>query len=331
MNSQMQILNETLMSSFNMKVTFVEPIGLSSQELDEIKDKYETSGNEIVIYKDRKEDEETLIERAKDADIMIVSNIKISRNVLEKCTNLKMISVAFTGVDHIDMDYCREHDIVVCNAAGFSNDSVAELTINMILSVYRNTVKADAITRNGGDMKGFLGTELSGKTIGIIGCGKIGTRVAQICQAFNCKVLAYNRNPKDIHGVKFTSKEELLKQSDIISLHTPLTDESRNIIGKEEFELMKESAILINTARGPVVNSQDLFDALNSGKIAGAATDVYDCEPPLKEDNILLKAPNLIMLPHIAYATKEAFKKRASIVCENIHYWLAECPRNLIE
>ena len=228
------------------------------------------------------------------------------------------------------MEVCREREIIVSNAAGFSTEAVAELTIGMIISTYRKIAGGDSITRMGGSRMDFLGTELNGKTIGIIGTGAIGQRVAELARAFKCKVLGHCRNPKKIEGIEFTDKETLLKNSDIISLHVPLTAETRNMIGEKEFNMMKSEAILINTARGPVVDKESLCEALSSHKISGAALDVYDIEPPLPSDHILFKAPNLLMLPHIAYATNESFAKRLEIVIENILLWLEGKPRNIM-
>jgi len=162
------------------------------------------------------------------------------------------------------------------------------------------------------------GREIGGKTVGIVGMGNIGQRVAKLLNAFGCKVLAWNRTPKTVEGVTFVDKETLLKESDIVTLHIALNKETRNFIGERELSLMKPSAILINTARGPVVNEQALADALMNGVIAGAATDVYGTEPPLKKDNPLFEAPNLVMLPHIGFATEEAFKLRLGIVIQNV-------------
>jgi D-3-phosphoglycerate dehydrogenase len=296
----------------------------------QLKKEFEELGHELVFFGDRNENEQELMKRAEGADAIVVSNIPITKNFIDACPNLSMISVAFTGVDHIDMKACNERNILVSNAAGFSTEAVAELTIGMILSVYRKIVGADAMTRFGGDRGGFLGTELNGKTLGIIGAGEIGLRVAEIAKVFNCKVLAYSRSEKSIKGVKFVDKETLLKESDIVSLHVPLTDETKGLMSKEEFKLMKPEAILINTARGPVVNSDALCRALDEHEIAGAAVDVYEKEPPLNKEHILFTAPNLIMLPHIAYATNESFEKRIDIVMENIKLWLQGKPRNIM-
>ncbi|GAB7088964.1 NAD(P)-dependent oxidoreductase [Marinifilum fragile] len=313
-----------------MKFTILEPIGMTACKYGQLKKEFEELGHELVFFGDRNEDEQELIKRAEGADAIVVSNIPITKKIIDACPKLSMISVAFTGVDHIDMQACNDRNILVSNAAGFSNESVAELTIGMILSVYRKIVGGDAMTRFGGDRGGFLGTELNGKTLGIIGAGEIGLRVAEIAKVFNCKVLAYSRSEKSVEGVKFVDKETLLKESDIVSLHVPLTPETKGLMGKEEFQLMKPNAILINTARGPVVNSDALCWALEESEIAGAAVDVYEKEPPLDKEHVLFTAPNLIMLPHIAYATNESFEKRIDIVMENIKLWLQGKPRNIM-
>jgi len=313
-----------------MKFTILEPIGMTACKYGQFKKEFEDLGHELVFFGDRNENEEELIKRAEGADAIVVSNIPISKNFIDACPNLSMISVAFTGVDHIDMKACNERNILVSNAAGFSTESVAELTIGMILSVYRKIVGGDAMTRFGGDRGGFLGTELNGKTLGIIGAGEIGLRVAEIAKVFRCKVLAYSRSEKSVEGLTFVDKETLLKESDIVSLHVPLNETTKGLISTEEFKLMKPEAILINTARGPVVDSEALCVALEESEIAGAAVDVYEKEPPLDKEHILFTAPNLIMLPHIAYATHESFDKRINIVMENIKLWLQGKPRNIM-
>ena len=313
-----------------MKFTILEPIGMTACKYGQFKKELEELGHELVFFGDRNENEEELIKRAEGADAIVVSNIPITKNFIDACPNLSMISVAFTGVDHIDMKACNERNILVSNAAGFSNESVAELAIGMILSVYRKIVGADAMTRFGGDRGGFLGTELNGKTLGIIGAGEIGLRVAEIAKVFRCKVLAYSRSEKSVEGLTFVDKETLLKESDIVSLHVPLNETTKGLLSTEEFKLMKPEAILINTARGPVVDSEALCVALEESEIAGAAVDVYEKEPPLDNEHILFTAPNLIMLPHIAYATNESFDKRINIVMENIKLWLQGKPRNIM-
>ena len=313
-----------------MKFSILEPIGITACKYEQLKQEFAVLGHELIFFTDRNENEQELIKRAEGADAVVVSNIPITKVFLDACPNLSMISVAFTGVDHIDMEICRERNILVSNAAGFSTESVAELVIGMILSVYRKIVSGDSITRFGGDRAGFLGTELNGKTIGIVGAGAIGLRVAEIAKVFNCRLIAYNRSKKTVEGVEFVDMPTLLKESDVVSLHVPLTNATKGLIGKEEFKQMKPTAILINTARGPVVDSDALCEALENGEIAGAAVDVYEKEPPLDKEHILFTAPNLIMLPHLAFATNESFSKRVDIVMENIHMWLQGKPRNIM-
>ena len=314
-----------------MNIVFVQPLGIRECKFNAAVANLKKQGHEVIFYPDRQENEDILIERAKDADIVVISNIPLRKHFFEHCPKLKMLSVAFTGVDHIDLKECQKRGILVCNAAGYSTQAVAELTIGMIISLYRKIVGGDAITRISSDRKGFLGCELCGKTIGIIGLGAIGQRVAQLANAFGCKVLAYNRHEKQIENVTQVDKQTLLKQSDIISVHIPSNEETRNFIDTNEFALMQPHAILINTARGPIVNQHALYEALKKEQIAGAALDVYDQEPPLPADLELFNAPNLLMLPHLGYATHEAFAIRLGIVIRNIEMWLQGTPQNKVQ
>lgn len=314
-----------------MKIVFLEPLGISEELLKEkISSVIDEAEHEIIYYKDRQEDTDTLIERSKDADIVVLSNFKYGREVMESCPSLKMVCVAFTGVDHVDIDYCREKGITVCNCAGYSTSAVADIVFAMVISLARNIIPCQDKARNGGTKDGLVGFELDGKTFGIIGTGAIGTRVAKIANAFGCKVIAYSRTKKDLPDVEFVTMEELLKKSDIVSLHVPQTPETTGLIGKEQLELMKPEAILINTARGPVVDSAALAAALKNGTIAAAGVDVFNCEPPLPAEEPLLAAPNTLLTPHIAFASNQAFEKRADIVAENIKCWLEGKPQNLI-
>lgn len=314
-----------------MKIVFLEPLGISEELLKEkISSVIDEAEHEIIYYKDRQEDTDTIIERSKDADIVVLSNFKYGREVMESCPSLKMVCVAFTGVDHVDIDYCREKGITVCNCAGYSTSAVADIVFAMVISLARNIIPCQDKARNGGTKDGLVGFELDGKTFGIIGTGAIGTRVAKIANAFGCKVIAYSRTKKDLPDVEFVTMEELLKKSDIVSLHVPQTPETTGLIGKEQLELMKPEAILINTARGPVVDSAALAAALKNGTIAAAGVDVFNCEPPLPAEEPLLAAPNTLLTPHIAFASHQAFEKRADIVAENIKYWLEGKPQNVI-
>ena len=301
-----------------MKIVFLEPLGLKVSQIETACAELKAKGHEVVIYPDRNENLDELKRRAEGAEVIVESNIPLRKDFLDACPKLKMLSIAFTGLDHIDMEECQRRGIIVKNAAGYSTEAVAELAIAMMIDVYRKVLENDKITREC-QRKGIMpGREIGGKTVGIIGMGNIGQRVAKIAQAFGCKVLAWNRTAKTVEGVTFLDKETLLKESDIVTLHIALNNETRDFIIERELGLMKPSAILINTARGPVVNEQALAVALKSGIIAGAATDVYGTEPPLKANHPLFDAPNLVMLPHIGFATEEAFVLRLGIVVKNI-------------
>lgn len=314
-----------------MKLSILEPLGISMDALRKQANEALGDKMEIVCYDDRKEDTETLIERSKDADVVVLSNFKYGRDVMSHCPNLKMVCVAFTGVDHVDLDYCREKGITVCNCAGYSTVAVADLVFGLVISLVRNIPACDKAVRRGGTKDGLVGFELEGKTFGVIGLGAIGSRVASIANAFGCRVLGYNRSEKHIPGVTNVSLEELLQQSDIVSVHVPQTPETVKMINAERLSMMKKTAYFINTARGPVVNSQALADALKNGVIAGAAVDVFETEPPVSPDHVLFTAPNLIATPHVAFASTQAFEKRAVIVFDNIVKWLDGNPQNVIK
>ena len=299
-----------------MKIVFLEPLGLTVEAIEKACDNLKKLGHEVVIYPDRKP--ELNIERAAGADVVVESNMPLRKDFLDACPNLKMLSIAFTGLDHIDMDECKRRGIVVMNAAGYSTEAVAEETICMMIGLYRHVIENDRITRSCKGPSMAPGREIAGKTVGIIGMGAIGQRTAALAQAFGCKVIAWNRTPRQVKGVTFVDKETLLKESDIVALHIALNNETRNFLTAKDFAMMKPSAIIVNAARGPVVNTNDLAEALKKGVIAGAALDVYDGEPPLSSENPLLTAPNTMLMPHVGFATKEAFEERLKIVVNNI-------------
>lgn len=299
-----------------MKIVFLEPLGLTVEAIEKACDNLKKQGHEVVVYPDRRPEKN--IERAAGADVILESNMPLRKDFFDACPNLKMLSIAFTGLDHIDMDECKRRGIVVMNAAGYSTEAVAEETICMMIGLYRHVIENDKITRSCKGPSIAPGREIAGKTVGIIGMGAIGQRTAALAQAFGCKVIAWNRIPKQIAGVTFVDKETLLKESDIVALHIALNNETRNFLTAKDFALMKPTAVIVNAARGPVVNTNDLAEALKNGVIAGAALDVYDVEPPLDSDNPILGAPNTMLLPHIGFATKEAFQLRLGIVVNNI-------------
>ena len=311
----------------------LEPLGVEKEYVEKFANKLEDNGHEFVYYDNRVEEPEALIERSKEADVLILSNIPLPAEVINSCPDLKMVSVAFTGVDHIDLEACEENDITVSNAPGYSTDSVAELAFGFMISLLRNINTCDSVTREGKTREGLIGNELKGKTLGIVGTGAIGLRVAEIANAFGCNLIGYNRSEKEKAkelGMEYVDLNTLMKESDIVSLHIPFTEETRSLIDKEKIQLMKDSALFVNTARGPIVDSEALADALNNGDIAGAGIDVFEMEPPIPEDHPLMNTPNTTLAPHVAFATHEAFENRIQIIFNNIFTWLDGEAQNKI-
>lgn len=313
-----------------MKIVQVESLGVSKQELEEAKLEFEKLGHQYIYYSDIPKNEDELIARMKDADIVNISNIKLTAKAIESCPNLKYLNVAFTGVDHVDLECCKKHGIKVSNAAGYSTEAVSELAVGLAVALMRNFSQMDGNTRKLCNRNNFLGTELCGKTVGIVGTGAIGLATARIFKAFGCKILAYSRTQKNIDGITYTTLDELFAKSDIISLHIPANAQTKGLISKDLLTKMKETAIIINTARGPVMDNAALAELLKAGKIAGAGIDVYETEPPLPENHPLLSAPNTILLPHVGYASKEAMQKRFVIVKANLHSYLEGRQENVI-
>lgn len=317
-----------------MKIIIMEPLGVAESKIEELAAPLRAAGHELVYYTTKETDQKQLLERVQEAEVLVLANQPLSAEIINACPKLQMLSVAFTGVDHVALDACRERGLLVCNAAGYSTNAVAELTFGLAISVIRNIVPCDARCRNTGTKDGLVGFELFGKTFGVVGTGAIGSRVARIAQAFGCMVLAYSRTPKQElqeAGVEYVSLDELLQQADFVSLHVPLNDATKGLINAEAIAKMKQGAVLLNTARGPVVDSEALAAALNAGRLAGAGIDVFEIEPPVAAEHPLCQAKNTVVTPHIAFASKEALEARAEIVFANISKWLAGAPQNVVK
>lgn len=313
-----------------MKIVMLEPLAIPNDIIVNLATPFINKGDHFILCDQYLSEEEKMI-RISNADVIITANSPLDAKIIIAAKNLKLISVGFTGIDHIDENACKEKNITVCNAQGYATEATAELTIALMLSVLRNIVFCHEKTMHGGDKKGLVGHEIHGKTVGIIGTGAIGGRVCEILKVLGCKVIGYNRNKNHSKTleIEYVELEELFKQSDIISLHAPLLDATRNMINKNTINLMKKTAILINCARGPLINLEDLIEALNNDKIAGAGLDVFDIEPPLSVDHLITHAKNLTVTPHVGYASYEAMIKRANIVFENISAWQQGHPQNV--
>lgn len=267
--------------------------------------------------------------RAGDADVLLVNKVKLPESVLSQLPKLKYVGVLATGYDNVDTAAAARRNIAVTNVPGYSSDSVAQLTFALLLELChhagehsRRVLEEKAWSRQPYYcFWDFPLSELVGRTMGVVGLGRIGMRVAEIARAFGMNVIAYTRTPKEIAGVKCVDFDTLLAESDVISLNCPLTEQTRGLINADALARMKKTAYLINTSRGGVIVEDDLRRALDAGMIAGAAVDVLSSEPPT-EDNPLLHAKNIIVTPHIAWATTEARTRLLSIVTDNLSAYL---------
>ena len=315
-----------------MKISLLEPIGVSKEVIDELSAGFLEQGHEFVSYDTKTTDMEELKKRSADCDIVMIANNPYPEEVIKSTDTLKMISVAFTGIDHIGVAECEKKDIMICNAAGYSNQTVAELAVGMTIDALRNVVKADSVVRNGGTSAGIGGREICGRTVGIIGLGRIGLMTAKLFLAFGAKVIAYNRSQSEEAkqlGIEYKPLDQVLSESDIVSLHLPLNGATRNFLSKDKITLMKPDTVFVNCARGPIVDNAALADALNHDRLGFACVDVFDMEPPLPTDYPLLHAKNTLLTPHQAFISEESMKRRAKIVFDNVYAYLAGKPENV--
>ena len=312
-----------------MNIVLSESLGVDESALRPHAERLEKMGHTFVSYAGDR-DPEVQAARLEDADIVIIANMPLSESAVRRSKKLKFIDVAFTGVDHIPMAAAAEKGIVVSNASGYATDAVAELALSQMIRLLRRVDECEASLRRGGTKAGLGGHLLRGRTVGVVGVGAIGKRVAQLCAAFGSDVIAYSRSPVSSPFIREqVSLEQLLRESDIVTLHCPLNASTRGLIGEKELRLMKKTAYLVNTARGGVVNSAALAAALNGGTIAGAALDVFDIEPPLDPSDPLLTAPHVLATPHIGFFSAESMLDRAEIVFNNLYAYLEGRPVNV--
>lgn len=292
-------------------------------------------------------------EKDKDFDIISVFvGSKIDGKVISAFPNLKHISTRSTGFDHIDVEAVKSKNISVSNVPGYGAKTVAEFTIGLIIALLRKIPHAVQRLKVSGDFtfEGLRGFDLNGKTLGIIGTGRIGLNTAKIASGFDMQVLAYDTRPKEDCGIKYVSLDELLKNSDIVTIHVPYTKETHHLINKEKIALMKKGAFLVNTSRGGLIDTEALYQALISEKLAGAGLDVLEEEGDLKEeaellgggrmnsseyktvleDHVLIHHPNVIITPHMAFYTKEAEFSIRETAAKNISSAILGKPENLV-
>ncbi len=284
------------------------------------------NGFEVDVYaKDKQISQEELIKFGKEADgIISMLSDKFNNEVIDELKKCKIIANYAVGYNNIDIAYAKKKNIVVTNTPGALTNSTADLAVSLVLTCARNVIIGEELVRNG-KFKGWapkmlLGYELAGKTVGIIGAGRIGTETAVRLKAFGTEIIYYNRSKKkdfeEKTGAKKVNLDTLLKKCDIISLHLPLNNETLNLISKEKLELLKPNAIVVNTARGEVIDEPALIDCLKNNKIFAAGFDVYQNEPAVNKE--LLKLKNVVLLPHLGSATFEARTKMAEMAAQNI-------------
>ncbi len=308
------------------------PGDLSWEGLEEI--------GELTVY-DRTDinSEEEIIERIGDAEIVLTNKTPISKEVLDRCENIKYIGVLATGYNVVDCKSARENGIPVCNVPTYGTNAVAQFSIALLLELCHHIGHHDKRVHDGAWESNkdwcfwdFPLIELDQKTIGIIGCGRIGQQTAKIAQAIGMKVLCfdtYKNTSLESDTFKYVELDDLLKNSDVISLHCPLFKETEGIINSSNISKMKDGVLIINNSRGPLIVEEDLRDALNSGKVAGAAVDVVSAEP-IKSNNPLLSAKNCIITPHISWAPKESRKRLLDVAVENVKAFINKKPQNVV-
>lgn len=307
---------------------------MSTSLIDELAAPLKEAGHDFVYYDEKTTDTDELAKRSANADIVMIANNPYPKGAFENAENLKLINVAFTGVDHVDQAAAKEQGIQIANAAGYSNTAVAELVIGLTIDILRKISSGNELIRQGSAVVSYQGNEIKDKTVGIVGTGRIGIATAKLFKAFGANLIGFNRSEKEKAkeiGLEYVSLDELMKQSDIISVHLPSNDETKNTLSKEKLALMKESAILINAARGPIIDNDALAELLNEDKIAGAGIDVFDMEPPIPADYPLLNAQNAVLTPHVGFLTDEAMEIRAQVVFDNVLKFLEGKPQNIVE
>lgn len=320
-----------------MKIVVLDGYTLNPGDLSwESIEKY----GELTVY-DRTDisDEGCIIERIGDADVIFTNKTPISENTLSKCKNVKYIGVLATGYNIVDIGAAKKRGIVVCNIPTYGTDAVAQFAIGLLLELCHHIGAHDEAVKNGEWSNNanwcfwkYPLIELSGKTMGIIGFGRIGRKTAEIAQALGMKVLANDVDPKDIiptETCRYADLEELFRESDVIVLHCPLFEDTKEIINKDTIAKMKTGVFIINNSRGPLIAEEDLRDALNDGKVGGAAVDVVSTEP-IKNDNPLLNAKNIIITPHISWAPAESRKRLMGIAASNLEAYIKGKPQNTV-
>lgn len=311
-----------------MKIVVVDHVYLEKEHVEKLQ-----SLGDLEIFREPPSTPGELKSRINAADIVIVGWSYLTRDVINSAKKLRMISIWATTCHYADLEAAKERGIVVTHVPGYATEAVAEHVFALLLSAVRKLLPADKYVRKGDfDWRPFAGIELCGKTIGIIGTGSIGLRVAEISKAFRMEVLGYDKypNPKRAEeiGMEYVNLHTLVEKSDIVTLHVTLTSETEKLLGRKEIESMRKGAIIINTSQGKVIDETAMINALKSGKISYAGLDVFEKEPPARDDP-LFRLDNTVLSPHIGFHTLEA-KRRCSDICvDNVVRFIEGQTQNL--
>lgn len=312
-----------------MNIVVIDAVDLSEDQLKEL----EKLG-QVTRYFDSPENDTEILKRAKDADVIVNGWTTFSEEVLSKLEKTKLISLWSTGYDHLNIDAASSNGISVTNVRGYAKNAVSELAIGLMIAVARGIVPAheDVTSTKKYNWNMFKGIELTGKTLGIIGTGAIGKRVAEIASGFNMSIIAYDPNPDHVFAealnMKYVEIDEVISNSDILTLHLPLLESTKNFMSQPQFNNMKTSAILINTSRGELMNQEDLVNALERGTIAGAGLDDIVLDANTSEK--LMQMKNVVLTPHIGFNTSEAIRVKSDICIENVRNFVMGTPMNVL-
>jgi phosphoglycerate dehydrogenase-like enzyme len=312
-----------------MKIVVADPIYLP----EEYRRRLEALGD-LEVYDSVPTSREEFVQRVKDAKIVVVGRYGFDDKAFGSAPKLQMIALWQTGYDNVDLRVATEHNVVVSNVPNYSFDSVAEFVFALTLNLLRKLHVADARLRTGNfDWRCYIGNQLMSKTMGVIGVGNIGKRVIQIAHGFNMNVLSTTAHPSPERakalGLTFVDLNTLLAESDIVTLHAPLTPTTEHMIATNQLNRMKPTAILINTARGKLVDEKALVEALKNKKIAGAGLDVFETEP-LPMESPLLEMQNVVLTPHIAFLSEESIDECTYVTVENVEMFIKGSPQNVV-
>lgn len=311
-----------------MKIVVLDHIYLEEKHVKRLR-----SLGDLEVFEEPPKTSEELKERIREAEVVIVGWSNLTRSVMNSAEKLRMISIWATTCHYADLEAARERGIVVTHVPGYATEAVAEYTFALLLAAVRRLTLADKHVREGKfDWRPFAGSELAGKTLGVIGTGAIGCRVAEVGRAFGMHVLGFDKypNPKRAEevGMSYADLKTLLRESDVATLHVTLTSETEKLLGKKEIAAMKDGAVIINTSQGRVIDQEALVEALRSGKLSYAGLDVFEDEPPAK-NNPLFKLGNTVLSPHIGFNTVEAEARCTDICVDNVAKFLEGKPQNV--